>query len=479
MPAPGDTLGSRFPAPPSTEGARTFDWLFLDLNSYFASVEQQENARLRGKPVVVVPVETDHTCAIAASYEAKKFGIKTGTNIGEAKLKCPRLICVLADHKKYVTYQQAILKEIDRHIPVEYIVSVDELACRLYGEWRTAEGATALARRIKAGIARTVGVCLTCSIGISTNRTLAKTASDMQKPDGLVLLHPADFPKAIAHLELHDLPGIGPNMEKRLWRAGIFTIEQLWSCAPKQLRAIWGSVAGERFWYTLRGVELPGEPTQRSMIGHSHVLAPEERAPEAAGAVIRRLLLKAAFRLRDEGYYATRLEIGLRIEKGPRVGLGTRLPPVRDDLALLDALVALWNNALQETRNRRCKKVSVTLHGLIPANGLRQLELFGTRGNFVADPGQVQASERKQEHRERLSAAMEEINHQFGRDSITLGTMPGTARGFTGAKVAFNRIPKMRDFEDLTERKVYPRKAKRHPAGVQLKKHEPSSTQKY
>jgi DNA polymerase-4 len=455
VPSPAASVLSPVSSPTRT---REFDWLFLDLNSYFASVEQQDNPKLRGKPVAVVPVETDHTCAIAASYEAKKFGIKTGTGIREARLKCPDLVCVLADHKKYVVYQDRILKEIDRHVPIEIVVSVDELACRLYGDWRTPEGAAALARRIKAGIAKNVGRCLTSSIGISTNRFLAKTASDMQKPDGLVLLHPEDLPQAILHLELHDLCGIGPNMEKRLWRAGIYTMADLWACAPKQLRAIWGSVAGERLWHKLRGVELPEEPTRRSMIGHSHVLAPEERSPEAAGTVIRRLLLKAASRLRDEGFYATQLDIGTRVENGPRLGLGTRLPPVRDSLALLDALAGLWSELTAQTGPCHFKKVSVTLHGLIPADELRQLELFGANGQFAGDATQTLAQQRRQEQRERLSAAMEEINKAFGRDSITLGTMPGDARGFTGAKVAFNRIPKLRDFAELNERRKFPDK---------------------
>jgi DNA polymerase IV len=454
-------FASNQPSSATADGKpRLFDWLFLDLNSFFTSVEQQETPRLRGRPVAVVPVETDHTCALAASYEAKRFGIRTGTNIGEAKRRCPGLICVLADHKKYVLYQQRILAEVDRHVPIEVIVSVDELACRLYGDWRTPDGATTLARRIKAGIAKNVGRCLTSSIGISTNRYLAKTASDMQKPDGLVLLHPDDLPQAILHLELRDLCGIGPNMEKRLWRAGVFTIADLWACAPKQLRAIWGGVAGERFWHRLRGEELPEEPTQRGMIGHSHVLAPEERPPDAAGAVIRRLLLKAAGRLRDEGFYTTHLDIGLRIENGPRLGLGTRLPPVRDNLALLDALAALWDGALAETGRRRIKKVSVTLHGLVPADGLRQLEMFGARGQFAGDAQQSAAQQRRQEQRERLSAAMEQINRAYGRDSITLGTMPGDARHFTGAKIAFNRIPNLRDFADLAERQARARPLK-------------------
>ena len=457
MPASGDTIGSRFPAPPSGAGEIEFDWLFLDLNSYFASVEQQTRPELRGLPVAVVPVETDYTCAIAASYPAKALGIKTGTMIGEAKRKCPQLICVLADHKKYVEYHHRILEELDRHIPVEKVMSVDEVACRLSGEWRTPAGAIALARRIKAGIARNVGECLTSSVGISTNRLLAKIASDMQKPDGLVTLHPRELPQRLSHLALHDLPGIGPNMERRLWAARIETIEQLWAAAPKHLRAIWGSVMGERFWYAFRGQELPEEPTTRRMIGHSHVLAPEHRPAAEAAIVARRLLLKAATRLRHLGCYATRLDLGARIDKGPRLGFTAPFQPACDSFALLQALAGLWDKLLKETGEVRFKKVSVTLHGLVPEDDLRQLNLFNTTGAISSTPpAATPAEQARRKQRERLSEAMEAANHRHGRDAVTLGVMPGTVKEFTGAKIAFNRVPERRDFDDLMEHLLAP-----------------------
>ncbi|MGH8454185.1 MAG: DNA polymerase, partial [Nevskiales bacterium] len=110
--------------------------LYIDFNSYFASVEQQDRPELRGKPVAVLPVMTDSTCCIAASYEAKRFGIKTGTNVGEAKRLCPGLVCVQARHELYVEYHQAILKVIDTCIPVDEVRSIDEMACSLTGSWR-------------------------------------------------------------------------------------------------------------------------------------------------------------------------------------------------------------------------------------------------------------------------------------------------------------------------------------------------------
>ena len=95
------------------------NWLYLDLNSYFASVEQQLQKQLRNKPIAIVPVMTDATCAIAASYEAKAYGIKTGTMIYEAKKLCPELICVEANHENYVEYHHKILAEIDKYIPIQ------------------------------------------------------------------------------------------------------------------------------------------------------------------------------------------------------------------------------------------------------------------------------------------------------------------------------------------------------------------------
>ena len=106
-------------------------WLFFDLNSYFASVEQQENPALRGKPVAVVPMQSDYTCAIAASYEAKAYGIKTGTRILDAKQMCPNLICVPARHDIYVQYHNRILEEFIKLAPINKVWSIDELSSRL------------------------------------------------------------------------------------------------------------------------------------------------------------------------------------------------------------------------------------------------------------------------------------------------------------------------------------------------------------
>lgn len=413
-------------------------WLFLDLNSYFASVEQQENPRLRGKPIAVAAVMSDTSSAIAASYEAKAYGVKTGTNLGEARTKCPGLIIVEANHESYVRYHHRVLGEVDRHIPVHQIASIDEMACRLTGRQRDPAHAQALAMQIKAGIAERVGEVITCSIGLGPNRFLAKVATDMEKPDGLVTIRLCDLPDILRGLKLRDLPGIGANMETRLLAAGIFSVWELYQIEPKRVRAAWGSVEGERFWLKLHGQEIPDEPAQHRSIGHSHVLAPEMRPPDQAGLIARRLLLKAASRLRRMEYRATRMHLSIRLEEGSRAEVHCSLPPVNDSFVLLEMMLGLWNQLLKTAAGQRIKKVSVTLSGLQPGTG-QQAELF----EHLPDDHRPD-----RQRRDCLSSVMDELNQKYGRDTISLGIAKKQARHFSGTKIAFNRIPDEEEFQE-------------------------------
>jgi DNA polymerase-4 len=212
---------------------RPLRWLFLDLNSYFASVEQQLDPALRGKPVIVAPVDADTTVAVAASVEAKRYGISTGTPVWEAKRKCRDLLIARARHEKYVEFHEAILAEVWRHIPVTHVCSIDEVACRLLDNENSPEAAVALARRIKAGIRANIGECLTSSVGIAPNRLLAKLASDLQKPDGLVVFTADQLPHRLYDLKLREIAGIGAKMERRLAQDGILDIRQLCERRPR------------------------------------------------------------------------------------------------------------------------------------------------------------------------------------------------------------------------------------------------------
>ncbi|MFO1485069.1 MAG: hypothetical protein U1F71_17045 [Verrucomicrobiaceae bacterium] len=420
------------PPPPLVE------WLFLDLNSFFASVEQQLHPELRGKPVAVVPVETDGTCAIAASHEAKKFGIKTGTGIGEARRRCPDLITVLASHDKYVEFHHKVIAEVERHFPVQSICSIDEMACKLDAPRQQLEVALDLAKRIKRGLRDRVGECLTCSIGLAPNRFLGKVASDMQKPDGLVVLRADELPGRLLELELRDLPGIGRRMEPRLHACGIRTMKELWDAEREALHHAWGGVCGDRFWHALHGGPTEeDQPPERRTVGHSHVLAPELRTPPEAGVVARRLLLKAASRLRRMHYRATHLHLSVRTEEGPRFESQAKFDPVCDSIALAQVLTGLWQHVMKQARWQRVKKVSVTLFGLEADTSPCQMELFASK-----------ADEASRTRRETLSRTLDEINQKRGRDSVVIGFTPDTVRTFSGTKIAFTRIPDREEFQE-------------------------------
>ncbi|MBI1216086.1 MAG: impB/mucB/samB family protein [Alphaproteobacteria bacterium] len=421
------------PLPPPQE----LRWLYVDFNSYFASVEQQLSPELRGKPVAVVPVETDSTCAIAASYEAKAFGVKTGTPIYEAKKMCPGLICVLARHEHYVDFHDRIIEEVDRHIPVTDVCSIDEVACSLMKNERSAERVTEIARAIKAGLAANIGPYVRCSIGASSNRYLAKVATDLQKPDGFTILPPAALPVKLYGLQLRDLPGIGANMEKRLNAAGIRTVETLFHYPPKHLRAVWGSIWGEKMWYMLRGYDLKQEETARRSIGHSHVLPPELRPPEKAHDVARRLTMKCAARLRRMDYYARSFHLSVRLDDGPRYALDGKCEPAQDSFVFLKMMDEMWARLMQEVKNKRVKKISVTVEGLTPAADLNaQPDLFAPAPQETKTRGR----------NEKISKAMDKLNHKFGRDTVLVGMTPAQGKTLPGTKIAFTRIPDAEEF---------------------------------
>lgn len=420
-------------------------WLFLDLNSYFASVEQNENPALRGKPVAVTPLETDATCAIAASYEAKAYGIRTGTRIYEAKKMCPHLTCVMARHDKYVDYHHRVLAATERCLPVNKVWSVDEFDCLLLGRERQPDNARALAQQIKDSIHGHVGPAIHCSIGIAPNSFLAKVATEIEKPNGLVLLKPEDLPGRLLELKLTDLPGINIRMMERLDRARIKTVEALWHTSPKQCRAIWKSVQGERFWYWLHGYDVPYHATSPSMIGHSRMLDPNLRGAEKTRQMARRLLFKACYRLRRKELFARHLVLKLRLVDG-RYWFGHRdFPSSQNPFAIMKHLESLWDQMVAECfsspydfsdRKMLFKKVSTILHGLRAGETI-------TDDMFEKYLCEQSGTIHKQEQ---LAAALDGLQKKYNKETVWLGVVPQTLSGHVGTKIAFSRVPDKEEF---------------------------------
>jgi len=402
--------------------------LFVDFNSFFASVEQQERPELRGRPVAVVPVEADTTCAIAASYEAKAFGVKTGTIVADAKQMCPDLVIVKARHTTYVDYHHRLVETVESVIHVKEVMSIDEMACELTGSARRRDVALAIAADVKRVIAEKVGPQMRCSIGIAPNDYLAKTASDMQKPDGLVVIDDDDLPHVLYPLELRDLCGIGKQMYKRCFRHGIYTVEMLLNASKEQLRNVWGGIEGERMYAKLRGADLPSIPTQKSVVGHSHVLEPEHRSEAGAAAVLHRLLQKAAMRLRQYGMLSSRLRVKIRYVDGHRWKHATDFTPTQDTLQFTQVLGDAL--AMREPHASTPFKVDVSLEDL-----------------WYADAAPIPLFDNTGPARHGLNAALDKLNAKHGKNTVYVGTAH-TALHAAPMRIAFNHIPDLEIDDD-------------------------------
>jgi DNA polymerase IV len=389
--------------------------MFLDLNAFFASVEQQDHPEWRGKPVVVSAVETDATAAIAASYEAKKFGVKTLMNIGEARRLCPGLIVAPARPQAYVSYHNQVLKAVETVLPIDKVCSIDEMRFRLIGKEREPAEATQLALRMKAAIRDMVGECMTSSIGIAPNSFLAKLATDMQKPDGLVLLPQEEIEARTRLLKLIEFAGINRKMQARLNAAGIFTTEQLYAQDRTQLRVAFGSIIGEKWWYLLRGYEIDEEETERKSISHSHVLPPDLRTDQGCYEVLLRLIQKAAMRLRALNLVTGAMSVGV---SGAEVSWydQTRLEPTSDSLRLNDELARMWKGR----DFRKPMKVSVVFSALTAPSAV-------TPSLFDEAP-----------HRPELNAAVDKLNQKFGKNTLYLAALQ-RAKDTASEKIAFQK----------------------------------------
>lgn len=398
--------------------------LYVDMNAYFASVEQQLQPALRGKPVAVVAAMVDTTCCIAASYEAKRLGIRTGTPVWEAK-KCRSLRIVEARPMEYVRIHHQIRRILESCLPVREVHSIDEFSCRLFPAESHPAVAAKVAGEMKRAIAREYE-WIKCSIGIAPNRLLAKVAADAQKPDGLTIFEDADLPRALFRFALDDLPGIGPRMLKRLNRGGILTVEQLCGLGEDQMKRLWGGIVGQRWWHWLRGYDVHEPPTHRATVGHSHVLPPKLRTDEGARGVLIRMIHKVSARLRRLNYWAGRLEIDLSFaffESGWNASVA--LGMCQDTQTMIQAFEALWP---LRPKFSAPMKVAVTLHEL-STDRSASLPLF--------------PAERR---RLKLARTMDRLNERFGPDTVYFGAMH-ESRQTAPTRIAFTQIPELTGWE--------------------------------
>lgn len=378
--------------------------LFLDMNAFFASVEQQVQPALRRKPVCIAPYIGDTGCCIAKSYEAKKFGIQTGVLVGEAKKLCPQILILASRPELYLFYHREILKVLESFSPFVRVLSIDEFNIKLTGLDQNRPAALKMAQNIKKTIRDKVGDYLSCSVGIGPNRWLAKVAGELKKPDGLVVLSLEELPALYRSLALIDLPGINVGMLRQLRYHKIKTPFDFYQ-SPLANLSRWFGHPGRLWYYRLRGFEVDDLRTITKSIGHSHVLAPEYRSLPAGRRVLVKMTHKAGARLRAKKLSAGGVSIGINFLAGGSWQKNLATDLLADSQSLIRIALSLYDTC---PLRKPPLRLGVTLFNLKEIGG-RQISLF-----------------LKMEKSFQLSRAMDKINDRFGQGTIYPAAMFST-----------------------------------------------------
>jgi DNA polymerase-4 len=290
--------------------------MHIDMDSYFASVEQQANPHLRGKPIVVSGRPDIHSVVAAASKEAKRYGIRSGMTTWEARKLCPDVIFVPGDPAKYETMTRRFLSILIRYTPMVEVYSIDEVFMDVTQQASRWGGPLVLARRIQTDFRRELGDWITCSIGIAPNKLLAKLAVEEAKPAGVRWLRPEEVPEVLEKTPVESVCGIGPRIARRLHHMGVWKLADLGRFPERYLRQAFG-VYGTTLYLWGRGLDpTPLVPywqeEEVKSVGHSHAIPKVLRHPEGARSVLLYLCERVGRRLRAKGLAGRVVHSGFR-----------------------------------------------------------------------------------------------------------------------------------------------------------------------
>lgn len=404
---------------------RNLECLLIDMNSFFASCEQQDRPELRGKPIAIVPSMHDSTTVLAASYEAKRFGVSTGTRVFEAKRKIPKIIFVPCTHRKYLEYHEKVKEAVDEICPVHRVLSIDEMYCRLIGQETDPQNARRIAIAIKNNIRHRVGACLTSSVGISVNPMLAKMASDLIKPDGLVVVPKDKILEIFGSKTVSIIPGVGPKTSKLLVSNGIHSVSDLMGCELLKIRQVMGGPAGMRLIQNLNGDWIDHGLKDQQVYSAEHVLPPEFRVLRKSLVIGLKLLGKVIHRIRRNGVKAGRMGIYIAAKNGESVQLSKKFLLTDDRRFFIRIYGEMEREILSKNTGISPLKISVQVSEVENCDR-EQLSLFQ---NQVVETKAVN-----------LNLAIDEICAKFGSQAILPAPLV-PIRDHAKSGIAFSSIP--------------------------------------
>lgn len=401
----------------------------IDMNSYFASVEQQANPFLRGKVIGVVATMTSHGCIIASSKEAKAKGIKTGVRVMDARQLDPNIILIPNDAAKYRSCTEGIVRVMSRYTEAIEHYSIDEAFLDLTGFVHSYDEAATMMEQVRLGIQKEVGEWLKCSIGISPTRWLAKFAGDTAPKGQTLILHQNNLTEHLDPRPLTDAWGIASALERRLQALGLFTLGDLRRYPVMNLMQSLG-IRGYELWANVNGIEYGGVPEPRlpKSIGHSHVFAKRATSDTYPRAVLAKLCEKAGRRLRKFGMEAGGVWVSYGLpdwaaERYGSGGGGAQLfpEPVTDTQ---DIYLACWR-AIQRDLPRGVwpNFLAMSLFRLRPTS--RQMALWSKGKKDMSA----------------LAKALDQVNNKYGDFTVTRGTFWGLDKDDAPDRAGFRKTP--------------------------------------
>jgi len=413
--------------------------LHLDMNAFFASVEQAANPSLRGKPIAVGGGIKKGSVVAACSYEAKAYGVKNGMSTWEARKLCPDLIVVIGDMTKYIYTSKVFTRMLIKYTDLVEVFSIDEAFVDITETMERFGGAVALAKDIKKRIRERFG--LTCSIGIGPNKLMAKLAGELQKPDGLVILRKEDIPEKIKDIPVKELCGVGRKMEVYLAELGIRTIGQLNRYPRERLVKRFGMAYGEQLWQMGQGQGsssvLPyyHETEARSM-GHSYTLPKFTNDMDEVKGYLLRLSEQVGRRLRRDDYRGNVVHASLGFGDFNYWGKQKKTEDYIDDgYKIFNVAEKLIKNPLLATPDSSHLPLN---KGEMSAEGGQRRLNKGVRfvgvsvSNLIHSLDQVCIFEAEEKKKAALKA-MDEVNDRFGEFTVErAGIMQTALQGKVG-----------------------------------------------
>lgn len=396
--------------------------MHIDINSCFATIEQQANPSLRGKPIAVAAYDTPFGCILAASVEAKRLGIKTGMRVKDGKLLYPKLIVLTPDPPKYRDVHLKIRSILRTYTDKVEPRSIDEFVMDLEGCPAFEIGMFNIAKEIKERIKNEIGEWITISIGIAPNRFLAKTASNLKKPDGLEEINSKNHLEVFSKLKLTELCGIKRRTALRLATADIFSVLDFYNADVQRLKQAFQSVCGYYWHLRLHGWEMDDISFERKSFGNSFALPKPFKSLEELAPILYKLVEKTSQRLRENNFKARGVHVAVNYKDGSFWHHGEitkkELFDSRD----------IFKEAFRILSHSPYKKpvgiLAESCFRLIPY-GISQLELFEDINR-----------------KKRLVEALDDINSRWGDFVITPAKLL-TAKEYVHDRIAFGGVKEL------------------------------------